>query len=433
VFAGGQGFTLPTDKNDTEELSADEFESNTNSLFDHLEPQYIDDESSNAAAQEATTDPDAGLPTTLKGEIQGLRYAIQQMNHASTWKDYEENTVITTNVALSADVTNYIMSCTNDCTVTIAAASTLNDKEYFITNKASTVVTIDPNASETIGGVTTHTLTGASKFVRILCDASNWHIQAESYVGQFHVMGNLYAYANHSVYTTTISADYLTVANAGGDLILLNSILESSNINSTLLHGLDVGASANSTRYHVFIVYNPTTADTDTLISSSSTSPVLPSGYTYFRMVSMIRTISTGSDYVLAFNQQGTFYMYSGTDIAGGGTFGTRFYNAVTATGSWSNADTSGFIPTCPTFVSKVYINFYNAGDGGNPSGAKFQSLPDGGSMPESIFTYSNAASYKDYGFFWVNVYEANGRFQVKGITTAPTLSLAVAGFMFRF
>lgn len=44
--------------------------------------------------------------------------------------------------------------------------------------------------------------------------------------------------------------------------------------------GLDTGAIANNTWYYVYAIYNPSTLATDYLISASSSSPTLPSGYT---------------------------------------------------------------------------------------------------------------------------------------------------------
>lgn len=63
--------------------------------------------------------------------------------------------------------------------------------------------------------------------------------------------------------------------------------------------GLDTGARAASTWYHIYIIYNPTTLVTDALLSLSATTPTMPSGYTKKRMIGAIRTGVTNLEDVL--------------------------------------------------------------------------------------------------------------------------------------
>ena len=49
--------------------------------------------------------------------------------------------------------------------------------------------------------------------------------------------------------------------------------------------GLDTGTVANSTWYYIWAIYNPTTDVAGYLLSASASSPTMPSGYTYKRLL----------------------------------------------------------------------------------------------------------------------------------------------------
>lgn len=63
---------------------------------------------------------------------------------------------------------------------------------------------------------------------------------------------------------------------------------------------LDTGTKAASTWYHVFLIYNPTTAAVDALISLSLT-PTMPSGFTVKRRIGSIKTDTSSN--ILAWQQ----------------------------------------------------------------------------------------------------------------------------------
>jgi hypothetical protein len=50
-------------------------------------------------------------------------------------------------------------------------------------------------------------------------------------------------------------------------------------------NGLDTGTIANSTTYHAYLIFNPSTLVTDVLFSTNATTPSLPSGFTKFRRI----------------------------------------------------------------------------------------------------------------------------------------------------
>jgi hypothetical protein len=62
-------------------------------------------------------------------------------------------------------------------------------------------------------------------------------------------------------------------------------------------NGLDAGAEANSTWYHLWVIYNGTTAAG--LLSTSATAPTIPGGYTYKGYVGAIFNNSSGNFHVM--------------------------------------------------------------------------------------------------------------------------------------
>lgn len=79
--------------------------------------------------------------------------------------------------------------------------------------------------------------------------------------------------------------------------------------------GLDTGAIANTTWYHVFIIQRLDTGVVDVLFSLSPSSPTLPTNYTLFRRVGSMRTDS--SAHWVAFVQNGSEFIWA-TQFADG-------------------------------------------------------------------------------------------------------------------
>jgi len=84
-----------------------------------------------------------------------------------------------------------------------------------------------------------------------------------------------------------ISADELVVRNSRGDGRVLTSVSVSANIATSGANGLDTGAAANDTWYYLWVIWNAGT--TAALLSTSSTSPTMPAGYTHKALVGAVR------------------------------------------------------------------------------------------------------------------------------------------------
>lgn len=95
--------------------------------------------------------------------------------------------------------------------------------------------------------------------------------------------------------TITVSADNLVVALSGSSSYQLSSVSCSLATGSNGANGLDTGSLANNTWYSVYVIYNPTTSTTASLLSLSSSSPTLPSGYTHFARTGWVRSNSSAA------------------------------------------------------------------------------------------------------------------------------------------
>lgn len=107
---------------------------------------------------------------------------------------------------------------------------------------------------------------------------------------------------SNPAYQVDIIADYLVLESSDSALRYLSSISETVSIAVSGAGGLDAGSEAASTWYYLWIIYNNTTLDTSSLLSLSSTSPTMPSGYDFKILVGAI--YNDGSSNFLTFYQR---------------------------------------------------------------------------------------------------------------------------------
>ena len=91
-----------------------------------------------------------------------------------------------------------------------------------------------------------------------------------------------------STTTVTITADELVLTDSSDLKVLVKNVNVTADITTTGANGLDTGTVAANTWYHIWIIYNGTTVAA--LLSTSSTAPTMPSGYTYKGYVGACRT-----------------------------------------------------------------------------------------------------------------------------------------------
>lgn len=85
--------------------------------------------------------------------------------------------------------------------------------------------------------------------------------------------------------------------------------------------GLDTGSKANSTWYHCYAIYNPTSDVSDAIFSTNATTPSLPAGYTKYKRVGSIKTNASGN--ILAFKLLNKNEFYYNVDILETNSIGT--------------------------------------------------------------------------------------------------------------
>ena len=95
--------------------------------------------------------------------------------------------------------------------------------------------------------------------------------------------------------STVITCDSILLANTSGVLIKVDNVNVTLDATTTGLNGLDTGSLAVTKFYYIYIINNGST--TGAIASLSSTSPTLPSGYTYKARVGGVATnTTTGAD-----------------------------------------------------------------------------------------------------------------------------------------
>jgi hypothetical protein len=104
-------------------------------------------------------------------------YATKKITRANLFKK-TVRTATTTDSPTDADDVVLCNAASAGFTVNLPAASGRTGKVFTFkkTDSTTNVVTLDGNASETIDGATTRTLTLQYEAVNLVCDGSNWHI-----------------------------------------------------------------------------------------------------------------------------------------------------------------------------------------------------------------------------------------------------------------
>lgn len=103
--------------------------------------------------------------------------------------------------------------------------------------------------------------------------------------------------------TATFTADQVLVMTSAFSPFLLTSYSQTLNTATSGAGGLDTGSTAASTWYYVYAIYNSGGATTSILMSTSATSPTMPSGYTFNARIGAIKL--DGSKNIIGFLQYG--------------------------------------------------------------------------------------------------------------------------------
>ena len=144
----------------------------------------------------------------------------------------------------------------------------------------------------------------AARTKKLKADIDN--ISGGGFGGQYK---NLVVTVSGVGYQGTITADRLVVESSDYKPKVLRNINVEFNGANIGVNGLDKNAIAAGNWYYLFVIYNPITNTTATVISLSSTSPTLPNEYTMFAMVGVAR-VPSGYTRFLATHQRDAWISY---------------------------------------------------------------------------------------------------------------------------
>lgn len=126
-----------------------------------------------------------------------------------------------------------------------------------------------------------------------------------------------------TVAAVTITAAEVILKDVSGNSRQLTSVSVTATITTAGANGLDAGSEAASAWYYVYVIHNGTTAAG--LLSTSATTPTLPSGYTHRALVGVVRN-DASSNFVRFFIHDrrcdiAPSVIFTGKAPAAGGTY----------------------------------------------------------------------------------------------------------------
>lgn len=250
------------------------------------------------------------------------------------------------NVTLTAVEARYpIIALTGALTANINVIVPASSREWIIYNNTSGAFTLTVKTAAGTGiAVTQGTATN------LFCDGTNV-LQAGVTVASQSIQGafkNLQSSASGTNGSVLVSADELVVESAGNQYQTLRSVSLSINSAAAGANGLDSGTLAASTWYSVWVIYNQATLAVAGLLSLSSTTPTMPSGYTHRARVGWIRTDGTANKYPLAFRQSGRLVEYvvvPGSNTTSYRSLAAGLQGSPAATPTWVTVSVSAAVP----------------------------------------------------------------------------------------
>jgi len=211
--------------------------------------------------------------------------------------------------------------------------------------KFSGVLTLTHNASSMIlPGAANITTAAGDTALFVSLGSGNWRCLFYSKASGYPVIstggGVLGSYKNlsvtrGSVTQVTVTADELVLEDTSNNKVTVRSVNETAAITSSGANGLDTGSEASNTWYYIWIIRKSSDGTTDSLLSTSSTSPTMPSGYDQKALVSAVH--NDGSSNFIDFKQAGKRYNYVVWRTLTSGNIGT---------GSWVSVTTTNFVPS---------------------------------------------------------------------------------------
>lgn len=217
----------------------------------------------------------------------------------------------------------------------------------------------------------------------------------------------------------TITADEVVLKSTSGASYVASSVNVTADIALGVMpNGLDAGTETADAWYYLWLIYNSSAVAS--LISTSATTPTLPTGYTYKALVGMVR--NAGSNFIVTRIQDRRVWQVT-QDIAATIT-GVTSYTALTGTPA---TDFAKFVPpnakTAFVILGKVANADYAAAVASDTSGT-FEQIQSGSGTATAFngmagFSFFEVPLITPQMFSWkVDATTANGfKLQTTGYT----------------
>jgi hypothetical protein len=193
-----------------------------------------------------------------------------------------------------------------------------------------------------------------------------------------------------------ITATNVILKDASGNSYLAASASLTVAITDSGVNGLDTGSEANSTWYYLYLIWDGT--NLRSLLSASSSSPTLPSGYTYFARMGSIYNDSSGN-FVAVENVNGKVAYTTNRTI----------FNGSATAGAWTGISVTAFYPPTAITVKSVMGNPQAVGLApySNGNGGEYNTTNQGSNetmssvLPNTGRSSSFEVLYKDTLYYW--------------------------------
>jgi len=160
----------------------------------------------------------------------------------------------------------------------------------------------------------------------------------------------------------SLAADAVTVETTSGTAYRLLTVAFTIDCTITGANGLDAGGLANNTWYSVWVIYNPTTATTAGLASTSATAPAMPAGYIAKARLGWFRTDASAHFHrLLQLGKRAQYVVTAGSPTVklpniNTGAVGT-FSNTAPV---WGTVFITSVVPTTASTIWLVLTDAYN-------------------------------------------------------------------------
>lgn len=306
-----------------------------------------------------------------------------------------------------------LVKVTASATITTPDATSVGSPFVFaVSNIHTSGITLDGSGSQTIDGVASIVIPSGFGVI-LYTDGTNWFTTGQNFVTAQPVAStfkNLVITNNAGTPNSKvdISADEIVVATSTGIAYRVSSVSLTIDAGTNGANGLDSGGLANSTMYYEWVIYDPTTGTVAGLLSTSSSSPTLPSGYTAKARVGARPTNGSAQFHRVTQKGKKAQYIVSASvttalpSIISGA-------NGDAGVPTWVAGSVSSRVPSTAATISIVAVNLSSFGLICAPNNLYGSNSSTTNPPPINIPAASNAAATATFQLESTNIYYACG------------------------